>query len=168
MDRACSRRHADEIGTRADPGGMSPYGHHWRTVIRPRILDRDGRKCCMCDVPNRVLAVHATGRSWWLKAGCQWFSEDGSQPWLWPKAECRQVRIRLEVCHLDRDLRNDDDGNLGTLCQYCHRNYDRPVSVAKARYTRAGLKDKRRPLLAAAQQSLPASAQESFPQSEAL
>lgn len=138
---------------------MTPYGHHWRTRTRPRMLARAGHECEQCAVPDHRIVWRVAGR-WWIPDLRQWFSQDSLLPWHWPKGQQRQVAIRLEVCHLDRDPTNQAENNLRTLCQWCHRNYDRPVSVPKARDTRAGQKDERRPLLALAQQSLPGLAQE--------
>jgi 5-methylcytosine-specific restriction endonuclease McrA len=38
------------------------YGHHWRTVIRPRILKRCGGRCERCGrVPDRIEVAHLDG-----------------------------------------------------------------------------------------------------------
>jgi hypothetical protein len=38
------------------------YGHHWRTVIRPRILHRCGGRCERChQLPRRIEVAHLDG-----------------------------------------------------------------------------------------------------------
>ena len=40
---------------------MRPYGHYWRTVIRPRIIERDGRGCTRCPSAGRLDVAHLDG-----------------------------------------------------------------------------------------------------------
>ena len=37
---------------------MNPYGYHWRKVIRPRILERDGHVCRRCSRGGRLDVAH--------------------------------------------------------------------------------------------------------------
>ena len=37
---------------------MTPYGHRWRTVTRPRILARDGHRCRRCGRATRLDVAH--------------------------------------------------------------------------------------------------------------
>jgi hypothetical protein len=40
---------------------MSPYGYHWRTAIRPRILERDHHLCRRCSRGGRLDVAHLDG-----------------------------------------------------------------------------------------------------------
>ncbi len=38
------------------------YGHHWRVVIRPRVLERCGGRCERCHIrPRRIEVAHLDG-----------------------------------------------------------------------------------------------------------
>jgi len=57
---------------------------------------------------------------------------------------------RLDVAHLDGDNTQDKHANLAAMCRRCHVRFDYAVAQAKARWTRAGRKDRQRPILVAA------------------
>jgi len=42
---------------------MTPYGHRWRTVTRPRILARDGHRCRRCGRATRLDVAHVDGNN---------------------------------------------------------------------------------------------------------
>lgn len=113
----------------------NPYGHHWRTVIRPRILARaggvfdsrgcyiGGASCERCRLPD-VLPVG-----------------------IWQRSQ-------LDIAHLDGDITHQDDEDLAALCRRCHRALDFPEWAAKfgewvrqQRKERIARKDSARPIL---------------------
>jgi len=84
------------------------YGHHWRTVTRPRILRRAG------------------GR----------FSQDGEYQGAAKCERCGHIdclhggRSELDIAHLAVEPGqpgHDDDNNLAALCHPCHRHHDLPA-----------------------------------------
>jgi len=127
------------------------YGRVWRTVTRPRILARAGKKCEQCGVPNHIEVTRVGG--WWLEwivnwkhgAKFHWRDERGAvrRAADAPELPARQVRIVLTVAHLNHTSGDDRDENLKALCQWCHLNYD----LAHHHETRAARKDAARPLL---------------------
>lgn len=40
---------------------MRPYGHKWRTVIRPAVLGRAGHRCERCRAAGRLDVAHLDG-----------------------------------------------------------------------------------------------------------
>lgn len=112
----------------------NPYGHHWRTVVRPRILARagglfengqyiGGARCERCHLPD-VLPIT-----------------------IWQHST-------LDIAHLDGDTGHEDDADLAALCRRCHRALDFPEWAAKfARWVRhergrrVERKDRARPIL---------------------
>jgi hypothetical protein len=105
------------------------YGKTWRTVTRPRILERAGNCCESCLAPNGV-NVFRLGHNW-ARAERK-FMEGGH----W-------VRIVLTIAHLNHVAGDDRDANLMALCQHCHLHYDLHHH-AESRATR---KDLSRPIL---------------------
>ncbi len=128
------------------------YGHHWRTVIRPRILARAGDKCEQCRVPNYTDVARHGGM--WIRTTVHWYfglqdvlhNEYGEVLNEWPDVEWHGVRIVLGVAHLNHVSGEDDDENLRALCQWCHLNWDK----LQHKETRCRRKDQSRPLLALA------------------
>jgi len=106
---------------------MSPYGYHWRTVIRPEALRMAGG--------TFSLTGEYMGGA--LCARCQW-----KEPEL-----DGQPKSRLEVAHLDGNVTNDEEDNLAVLCVQCHRSLDYPLWSKRCRETRSLRKDRLRPLL---------------------
>lgn len=102
------------------------YGKTWRTVTRPRILERAGNCCEQCGVQNRV-AVWRNGRDWSTT------HFEGAHP-IW---------VVLTIAHLNHTAGDDRDDNLKALCQWCHLNLD----VEHHRESRAIRKDLGRPIL---------------------
>jgi hypothetical protein len=103
------------------------FGHHWRTVTRPRIIAR---------------AIQEFGRIDWLPltedyAPCEWCHE-----WA--------LKSRIQVAHLvipPGEPGHDDDSNLVALCRSCHDQYDFQTRAEAAWLTRTARKDPARPLL---------------------
>ena len=38
---------------------MTPYDHHWRTVLRPETLARDHYECVRCAMPDRPMGLRS-------------------------------------------------------------------------------------------------------------
>jgi 5-methylcytosine-specific restriction endonuclease McrA len=134
------------------------YGKEWRTVIRPRILERDEHRCKFCRKPNHQTVCQITdpGKAmWWYElvrpaegeAFVQLRTHRGDiLPQLvlgLPLRQPEDVRVILTIAHLDHDAENMADENLAALCQWCHLNHDRE----QHRSTRERRKDAERPLL---------------------
>lgn len=125
------------------------YGREWRTVTRPRILERAGGRCEQCGKPDRQWVVTSRG-------GCWSAIRDGQWPRDWRTATGGSISsvegaihatcVILTVAHLNHVPGDDRDENLKALCQWCHLNYDQ-LHHKEIRQTR---KDARRPLLVAA------------------
>ena len=107
------------------------YGRTWRTIIRPRILERAGNRCELCGVPNGV-TVWRLGRRWMKTRKVRW-------------GNAHLVRIVLTIAHLNHTPGDDRDENLKALCQWCHLNLDKHHHAE----SRAARKDQSRPILTA-------------------
>ena len=79
------------------PINYSRYPPNWETEIRPRILERAGHCCELCDVAN------------------------------YKENPVTGSRVILTIAHLDDDAENWDvtDDRLMALCQRCHLELDR-------------------------------------------
>lgn len=124
-----------------------PYGHFWRTIVRPRILLRaggqfnekgkylGGAKCERCGVPDRAIGYrNQSGR----------FVELGEKGGRSAKLQgYKVITIVLTVCHKNHQSRDNRDENLSALCQKDHLRHDR----AQHKLTRQTRKDLMRPLL---------------------
>lgn len=124
------------------------YGPTWRTVTRPRMLERARRKCEKCGKPNhrRVICRYLGKRMWWSLYGTRWRDHHGrvaTPPRFAEVDEQRLVRVVLGVSHLNQVPGDDRDDNLCVMCQWCHLMHD----LAQHRETRAARKDRERPLL---------------------
>jgi hypothetical protein len=131
------------------------YGKEWRTVTRPRILERAGNCCEQCGKPNhaRVVVVTVGQFQFWRSSPHRWarcadgrtFSSQAVVQFAtdW---EPRELFVVLTIAHLNNTPGDDRDENLKALCQWCHLNQDQ----AFHRQTRAARKDAARPLLQAA------------------
>ena len=137
------------------------YDRTWRTEIRPRILARAQNRCEQCGKPN-----HRTVWVWSGSAGQYWTAVKGAKRQVWyyccsggwrtaPKgsgsfwlsgrqwAIAREIRVILQVAHLNHVPGDDRDENLRAFCGWCHTNYDK----LQHKQTRASRKDLARPLL---------------------
>lgn len=138
------------------------YGRQWRTVTRPRILERAKNACERCKAPNhKIVMRHPSWPGVWIDcdqapAGrIAAYDENGRpRPDLTLERLCedtgeytRNVWIVLTVAHLDHTPGHDWDENLKALCQRCHLIHDRHQHVGNARQTRTRKKDEGRPLL---------------------
>ena len=108
------------------PCDYSEYPKEWKTVIRPRILERAGHKCERCEVENHRWICRDGRHDAALNA---WYYEDGDILAVkaledWPEGYKAPVRVVLTVAHLDHDTSNNDDSNLQALCQRCHNRLD--------------------------------------------
>ena len=113
------------------------YGIEWRTVTRPRILERAGNCCEHCGVPNhRQIARGDAGT--WRDTGTGWQPRPPAKG-----ARVRTVYIVLTIAHLNHVSGDDRDENLAALCQWCHLHLD-ALHHAETRKIR---KDLARPLL---------------------
>jgi hypothetical protein len=134
------------------------YGRHWRTVTRPRILERAGHKCEQCGKPDRAIVFTVTGKvvlaphdiwpyMFWVaeKGGEVWRDQFGKPfPDFKIKLLPRKVRVVLTVAHLNHVAGDDRDKNLQALCQWHHLHLD----ASHHRESRQTRKDGARPLLA--------------------
>lgn len=101
------------------------YPADWKTVIRPRILHREGHCCKWCGVLNKSD----------LPRKCC------TKPDYDERQKCRtcgkrRPRVVLTIAHLDHNPKNNDDDNLAALCQRCHLAYDQVHHAKNARITR--------------------------------
>jgi hypothetical protein len=144
------------------------YGREWRTVTRPRILDRAGNCCEHCKKPDRAIVETITGKAhpagyfmFWRFPDCvkqpanatgiggDWKNHEGgrdvagftfkSRMWKEP----RDIVVVLTVAHLNHQAGDDRDENLKALCQWCHLVHD----LEHHHGTRAARKDAGRDLL---------------------
>ncbi len=133
------------------------YGREWRTVIRPRILERDGHRCHFCRKPNdeTVYQIVEPGRRmWWIETmlfepyNKHLLTNTGKLVTVdadsLPLQRGYQVRVVLTVAHLNHDPSDMRDDNLAALCQWCHLHHDQQHHAE----TRATRKDQARPILA--------------------
>jgi hypothetical protein len=105
------------------------YPSDWKTAIRPRILARHGHRCQCCGVANHLWGFRDAGGKFHELPG--WSREQGKRG----PGGVRVFQIMLNVVHLDHGLTDHSDSNLGTMCQRCHGNYDKPITAAQAAYT---------------------------------
>lgn len=94
------------------PVDYSKYPTDWKTVIRPRILERAQHRCEATPAFPNCHAANKTRHP-----------ETGSM-------------VVLTIAHMDHDTTNNDDSNLKALCQRCHLNYDAAHHARNARRTR--------------------------------
>lgn len=99
------------------------YNAHWRTVIRPRILERSlglsGFAQCEC-----------TGECGLVHGECRCDEVEGFD------AKAFKGPVVLTVAHLDQDPANMDESNLRALCQRCHNRLDASTRALNASRTR--------------------------------
>jgi hypothetical protein len=102
------------------------YKAEWRTVIRPRILERDGHRCKRCGKPDRVrVKVMRDGSGRWLDPELRTWRDCRGAAIKPPRGGIRhKILVILTVAHLDHQPWNNDDGNLAALCQHCHIAHD--------------------------------------------
>ena len=115
------------------------YPPNWRSEIRPRILARDGHRCKLCGLADRV-------QGWWGASGQFYTPEDWAGGFIPGEDEAAIAkkmlrnpaggRVVLTIAHLDHALVDHSDANLAALCQRCHLRYDKAVVAPKAAYTR--------------------------------
>jgi len=108
------------------PVDYSNYPPDWKTVIRPRILQRAENACEKCGRANREFIVPSRC--------CKDALFDERNFCL----RCRKPRSRivLTIAHLDHDIANNKDDNLKALCQRCHLKHDASHHAKNARRTR--------------------------------
>jgi hypothetical protein len=114
------------------------YGREWRTVTRPRILERAGDKCENCKVPNHAIV-------WRMAHGLWRHMSVYGEPAMSRPGNSHEVKIVLTIAHLNHMAGDDRPENLKALCQWCHLDYDKHHH----HITRAVRKDAARPILAA-------------------
>ena len=136
------------------------YGKEWRTVTRPRILERAENRCEQCLKPNGKVVETVTFkgaggqpfmlwrsiRGWWGWMNGKYSTTSATDEFFggpgW-RRRSRKVRVVLTIAHLNHVSGDDRDENLKALCQWCHLNYD----LLHHKETRAARKDAARPLL---------------------
>jgi hypothetical protein len=120
------------------------YGKEWRTVTRPRILERAVDRCEQCKAPNHTVIVrHAEYPGWWFSLDGQGHRPNGKEAAAKVRTMGGAVEIVLTIAHLNHKPGDDRDENLKAMCQRCHLTYDR----GQHHLTRATRKDAQRPLL---------------------
>jgi len=107
------------------PIDYTKYPADWKTVIRPRILQREDNRCKWC---QRANGEH-------LPAKCC------REPIFDDRHRCRSCgkprpKVVLTIAHLDHDITHNADDNLAALCQKCHLTYDARLHADNARRTR--------------------------------
>lgn len=137
------------------------YGREWRTITRPRILERAKHCCERCQKPNRatVETVKWSQRGsagkkeyfmmWRYGVGYFWTTKNGSAAPSFPVLFlelANTIEVVLTVAHLNHTPGDDRDENLAALCQWCHLIHD----LEHHQESRATRKDQARPLLAPA------------------
>jgi len=133
------------------------YGREWRDEHRPRILARAENCCEACAKPNGVQLLTMTWRAdsgermmiWrWNTIIPRWWDQNG-EPWSGtppPGVRLRPIKVVLAVAHRNHDPADNRDENLAAWCNWHHLQHDQE----RHRDTRAGRKDRGRPLLAEA------------------
>ncbi len=104
------------------------YGANWILNVRPRILERAGKRCEQCNKgPDRKQVIVVRDRSGrWLDKGLIWRGPDGQRAEDPPRGRRRyKIRLVLTVAHLNHQPGDDRDENLKALCQRCHLVHDR-------------------------------------------
>jgi len=110
------------------------YGVVWRTIVRPRILKRAGYRCERCGLANGAVGIRTNHGKLFHPVPVRRRRGAGAG---------HEIRIVLQVCHLDHTPGHDSDDNLQALCARCHFLLD----AEQHRDTRAKRKDAARPLL---------------------
>lgn len=127
------------------PENRARYPADWSTIIRPRILLRDGNRCKFCGAPNGTTIWRGVlaGLPIWgdpERAGVFYNADDGSivyDGFAVGDDDGHHVRIVLTVAHLDdADPANCSDDNLAALCQRCHNRHDQAMRLRNAAATR--------------------------------
>jgi hypothetical protein len=115
------------------PIDYSRYPKDWKTVIRPRILER-ARNCCEdCGLPNHSIVL---SRSRTLLCDPQPYREAQQALGFYHEPDDKAIVIVLTIAHLDHDISNNADTNLRALCQRCHLTHDTEHHAQNARQTR--------------------------------
>jgi 5-methylcytosine-specific restriction endonuclease McrA len=109
------------------PIDYSRYPPHWKTQIRPAILQRAKNKCEWCGLPNYAFVVRKNGTTSQLTPEQ---AEDARQ------AGERVTRIVLTIAHLNHNINDNRHANLAALCQRCHLSHDAPYHAKNAARTR--------------------------------
>lgn len=108
------------------PIDYKKYPKDWKTVIRPRILERANNCCEFCTknnqkVRNRTLGFRGENDAWnEIEVSMQGDvdAEDAQDMGY------KLIQIVLTIAHIDHDITNNSDDNLAALCQRCHNRLD--------------------------------------------
>lgn len=98
------------------PCDYKKYPSHWKTEIRPAILERAKHRCEECGVPNYALGYRDESGCFHIMENSMRFDEIG---------EYKIIKIILTISHQDHDVNNNEPSNLKALCQRCHLMHDR-------------------------------------------
>ena len=131
------------------PVDYSKYPDNWKSVIRPRILNRAGNRCEYCNVRNGEIIFRGTiyddltevyqtanGNIYSAHNSRLLHKENFTIPVepLYGNPEQKAIRVVLTVSHQDHDITNNDDVNLKALCQKCHLRHDRVRHLISRKY----------------------------------
>ena len=122
------------------PINYADYPDDWLTVIRPRILERDGHQCKFCGLANHLLGwrIPRTTRFYTPEQWAEGHIPDDDEDVLVKvmKKKPKPFKIILTIAHLDHGLIDHSDDNLAALCQRCHLNHDRKAVARKRKQRR--------------------------------
>lgn len=98
------------------------YPPNWTSEIVPRIRQRDGFACTVCQIPDRHLyyTTRDGGRVLLRSDERGMLAAGQAVP---PRRKVK--RVYLNTAHLDHKLVDHSDENLASMCVRCHLNYDR-------------------------------------------
>ncbi len=92
------------------------YPDDWSDVIRPRILIRDGYKCCQCGIKHRSYVLIDQSNSV--------VRIDKDEHDELKKEGRNTYRIFLQVSHRNNIKSDCSEENLWSLCNRCHNKFD--------------------------------------------
>jgi 5-methylcytosine-specific restriction endonuclease McrA len=120
------------------PIDYSKYPANWLTEIRPRILERDGHKCKYCGVRNySIIKRYKTSipyKNWRYISTVEYDMikskvRNCGHSWTSAIKALGFTKIVLTIAHYDQNIDNNEDENLGSLCQRCHLIKDKKYRV---------------------------------------
>ena len=141
------------------------FGHEWRTVIRPRILERAHNRCEQCRKPLHEWIFTYTWQTQdpqpgavrryhmiWIREGSKVWRNQHGRPCSPLRAQGlpRKIRVKLTGAHADHDASNMADRNLRCWCTWCHLMHD----MSQHKESRSNRKDAARPILAMIQEDI--------------
>ena len=99
------------------------YPPDWFSVIRPTVLFKNKFRCQFCG--GRQSAYGYFNKNKFIEL-LDAFEMAHAKKMGW-----KVKQIHLQVMHLDQDVTNNSEDNLGCGCNTCHMRYDNQFNVAK-------------------------------------